>query len=168
MVRRSEYELVFIARPGLDAEEELPTLTEQVQGWIEAIGGEVTYSDIWGRRRLAYEIRKQREGFYVLMRAMMPRQELGELERQMKLSEDILRYLLVRAETPLPARRSPAPKPAAPQPAAQPEPEPEPAAEEEPEPRSEAGAGEEPEPGADPGTDTESDPDEEAEVEAKE
>jgi len=117
MVRRSEYELVFIAHPQLDGEEGVPALTEQVQAWIEAIDGEVTYLDMWGRRRLAYPIRKQKEGSYVMLRAIMPRRSLAVLERELKLSEDILRYLLVRAETPLPPARSSSPRPA---PAAQP------------------------------------------------
>jgi small subunit ribosomal protein S6 len=112
MVKRSEYELVFIAHPQLDGEEGVPALTAQVQAWIEGIDGEITHVDIWGRRRLAYPIRKQKEGTYVLLRAIMPRQALGELERQLKLSEDVIRYLLVRAETPLPPARTASAKPA--------------------------------------------------------
>jgi small subunit ribosomal protein S6 len=189
MVKRSEYELIFIARPGLDAEEEVPALAAQVHEWIEGIGGEVTYSDIWGRRRLAYPIRKLREGYYVLLRAMMPRQALGDLERELKLSEDVLRYLLVRAETPPPPKRAPAPRPA---PAAAPadegepkaeqdadEPEPAPAPEAEaaapPEEDSEApvegdveadeDAAEEPEPEAEPDEDAETAAEEETEAE---
>jgi len=100
MTQPREYELVFIAHPELDDGEGVPALTAKVRGWIEGAGGEVTHTALWGRRKLAYPIRKQLEGSYVLMRALLPRQALGELERELKLSEQILRYLLVRAETP--------------------------------------------------------------------
>lgn len=105
MVRRSEYELVFIVHPSLDGDEGVPAVTEKVKGWIEAVGGEVTYTDFWGRRRLSYTIQNQTVGWYVLVRAIMPHQALTDLERELKLSEEIIRYLLVRAETPLPSRR---------------------------------------------------------------
>jgi small subunit ribosomal protein S6 len=104
MIRHSEYELVFIAHPGLDREEQVPALISRVQEIVEAVGGQVAHTDIWGRRRLAFPIRKQKEGTYVLLRVILPRQAIKELERVLKLSEDILRYLVVRAETPLPTR----------------------------------------------------------------
>ena len=113
MVRRSEYELVIIAHPQLgDDEEGLPALMARVQGWIEAVGGELTYSDVWGRRRLAYPILKQTEGSYVLLRTWLPHEAIVALERELKLADDILRYLLVRAETPLPAKPAESSKPA--------------------------------------------------------
>jgi small subunit ribosomal protein S6 len=138
MVKHSEYELVFIAHPELEDEEEgVLALTAKVQEWIEAVGGEVALTDVWGRRRLAYPIRKQTEGTYVLVRASLPRQALVELERELKLSEHILRYLLVRAETPLPATPPAKVEPATvPQPSVEPEPEPGPESEPEPETES--------------------------------
>jgi len=140
MVKYSEYELVFIAHPELEDEEEgVPALTAKVQEWIEAVGGEVALTDVWGRRRLAYPIRKQTEGTYVLVRASLPRQALVELERELKLSEHILRYLLVRAETPLPATPPAKVEPATvPQPSVEPESEPETEPESEPEPETES------------------------------
>jgi len=114
MVRSSEYELVFIARPALDREEGIPALTARVQQWIEATGGQVTHTDVWGRRRLSFPIRNEKEGTYVLLRALIPRQALGELERSLKLADEIIRYLIVRAETPLPTRPPEGPPPSRP------------------------------------------------------
>ena len=129
MIRRSEYELVIIAHPQLGSDEEgLPALMTRVQGWIEGAGGELTYDDLWGRRRLAYPIRKQTEGSYMLLRAWLPHQAIVELERELALADDILRYLLVRAETPPPPKRTVPPKPAeatVPEPAEESESEPE-------------------------------------------
>ena len=65
-----DYELAFIAQPDLD-ESSLNTLIEKAKGWISAAGGQVTKIDIWGRRRMAYAIRKQREGQYVFIQAQM-------------------------------------------------------------------------------------------------
>lgn len=106
MTRYGEYELIFIAHPDLD-EEGVATLTDQVRGWIEAAGGEVIHTAQWGRRKLAYPIRKQIEGSYVLMWASLPRQAIRGLERELRLAESVLRYLLVRAETPLVVSEAP-------------------------------------------------------------
>jgi small subunit ribosomal protein S6 len=111
MIKRSDYELVFIARPALDREEGIPALNAKVQQWIEAVGGQVTHTDVWGRRRMAFPIRNEKEGTYVLFRADMPRQALTELERSLKLADEIVRYLIVRAETPLPTRPPEGPPP---------------------------------------------------------
>jgi small subunit ribosomal protein S6 len=111
MIRRTEYELMLIAHPDLNRDEGVPALVAKVQGWIEGVDGEVTYSDIWGRRRLAYQVLKHREGTYVLMRAIIPRESILELERELKLEEEIIRYLITRAETPLPPRPQPRPRP---------------------------------------------------------
>jgi len=54
--------------------------------------------DVWGRKSLAYPINNHREGTYVLLLANMPPASLGELERNLKLSEEVIRYLLVKAE----------------------------------------------------------------------
>jgi len=54
--------------------------------------------DPWGKRRLAYPIRKQREGYYVVMQVQLPPEAISELERRLELSEEVLRYLLVRTD----------------------------------------------------------------------
>jgi small subunit ribosomal protein S6 len=93
---RHAYELTFIVR--IDPNEEvMNNAISQVQTWIEADSlGQVTKIDRWGRRKLAYELDKQRDGYYVLMYADIDARNLPELERNLKLSPDILRYLLIR------------------------------------------------------------------------
>ncbi len=91
------YEIVFIAHPDLD-EKALEETTEKVKGWIAAAGGEITKVDPWGKRRMAYAIRKRREGYYVLIEAKMPPTAVAELERNMRLHESIMRYLVTRID----------------------------------------------------------------------
>jgi small subunit ribosomal protein S6 len=93
---RKAYELTFIVR--IDPNEEVMNNTVgQVQTWVEAANlGQVTKVDRWGRRKLAYQIDNQRDGFYVCMSADMDPTNLPELERNLKLSNEILRYLIIR------------------------------------------------------------------------
>jgi small subunit ribosomal protein S6 len=88
------YELVFIASADLD-ETALTELINRVRGWITDGNGEVTKVDLWGKRKLAYPIRKQFEGVYVLFNLTMPAQLGTVLERNIRFTEAILRYLLV-------------------------------------------------------------------------
>ena len=94
------YELTFIVRI-LPTEEEINQAVQQVVGWIEADdAGKVNNIDrtTLGRRRLAYEIDKQREGHYVILKADIDPTDLPELELNMKLDTAILRYLIIRAD----------------------------------------------------------------------
>ena len=93
-----DYELVYIIRPTVD-EEGVTNVVENVSGLVKAGDGEVTSVDVWGRRTLAYPINNHREGVYVLSRVKMPPSALTELERNLKLSEEIIRYLLVRVDS---------------------------------------------------------------------
>lgn len=95
---RKAYELTFIVR--IDPNEEVINETvNQVQAWVEAEQlGQATKIDRWGRRRLAYEINKQRDGYYVMMECDIDPLGLPELERKLKISSSILRYLIVLAE----------------------------------------------------------------------
>jgi small subunit ribosomal protein S6 len=95
---RKAYELTFIVR--LDPNEEvINESVNQVQSWVEADQlGQVTKIDRWGRRKLAYEINKQRDGYYVLMEADIEPANLPELERNLKISSSILRYLIILSE----------------------------------------------------------------------
>ena len=92
------YEVTVVVR--LDTDEATVNSTiEQVRGWVEAGElGQVLRIDRWGRRKLAYEIDKQREGYYVLMEAQVEPQGLRELERNLNLSPFLLRYLIVRKD----------------------------------------------------------------------
>ena len=88
------YELVFIVNPDLD-ETALTEVINRVKGWIVDDGGEVTQIDLWGKRRLAYPIRKQNEGHYVLFKANMAPQFGITLERNLRFLEPVLRFLTV-------------------------------------------------------------------------
>lgn len=93
------YELTFIVR--LDGVDEalLNSTIDQVRAWVETEElGQVTRIDRWGRRKMAYEIDRQREGFYVLFEAKIEPHALGELERNLNLSPYVLRYLFVRTD----------------------------------------------------------------------
>ena len=91
------YEVVVIVHPDLD-ESAFEEVVEQVKGWITEDGGSITKVDVWGKRRMAYEIRKQREGQYVLIHAEMQPESQAELERNLRLQEPIMRFLVTRVE----------------------------------------------------------------------
>ena len=97
MANTRPYEVTFVVRPDID-ETAFTTVVDKVKGWITAAGGVVTQANIWGRRRLAYPIKKLTEGQYVLLLADLPTQALAGLERDLRLSEEVLRFLLVRAD----------------------------------------------------------------------
>lgn len=92
-----QYEVALIIHPELD-DAGLATLVEKVQGWITDAGGSVTKVDSWGKKRLAYDIRKQREGYYVLFQTDMSAGTPPELERNLRLNEQVLRFMIVRME----------------------------------------------------------------------
>ena len=91
------YEIMFIVHPDLD-DTALTALMEKAKGWVTGTGGEVTQVDLWGRRRLAYPIRKQTEGQYVLIQSQMPPTGTGEVERNMRLTEQIMLFQVVRTD----------------------------------------------------------------------
>jgi small subunit ribosomal protein S6 len=88
---------MFIAHPELD-EPALNALLDRAKGWVTAGGGAVTQVDLWGRRRLAYPIRKQKEGQYVLMQTQMEAKGTAELERNLRLNEQIMRFQVIRTD----------------------------------------------------------------------
>jgi small subunit ribosomal protein S6 len=97
MASTRPYEITLVVRPDVD-ETGFATVVDKVKGWIAAGGGTVTQTDVWGRRRLAYPIKKLTEGQYVLLLADLPAQIPVSLERDLRLSEEILRFLIVRAD----------------------------------------------------------------------
>ena len=103
------YELMMIAEPELDAEG-LTALTERVQQVITTNGGEIVKVEQMGRRKLAYPIQRRREGHYVLIHANLERETISELERSLRLSEDVFRHLLVRLDEVLAPAPAPAPE----------------------------------------------------------
>ncbi len=92
-----KYELVCIIHPDLD-ENAFKAVVEKVSGWVTEAGGSVDKVDVWGRRRMAYHINKQREGQYVLMElSMLPTATAG-LERNMRFQEAVMRSMLTAVE----------------------------------------------------------------------
>jgi len=90
-----DYELTLILKPTL-TEESLSSATEKVQGWITGNGGELVNVVPVGRKRLAYPVKHQRDGAYVVMQVRTRPDSLPEVERNLKLSEDVLRYMFLR------------------------------------------------------------------------
>jgi len=90
-----EYEVTFVIRPDME-DEGFASVTEKVAGYIKTAGGEVTKTTPWGRRRLAYSIRRYAEGYFVLTLAQLDANALTELDRNLRLNEDVIRFLIVR------------------------------------------------------------------------
>jgi len=91
------YEHVFLARQDI-AQQQVDQLVELYKGVLEANGGKVGRIESWGLRTLTYRIRKNRKAYYVLMNIDAPAAAVAEVERQMRINEDILRYLTIRVE----------------------------------------------------------------------
>jgi small subunit ribosomal protein S6 len=91
------YELVFIVHPDLD-EAAMKETVDKVSRWITESGGAVTKVDLWGKRQLAYPIRKQKDGQYVLIQAQMEPTFGVELERNLRFQEPVMRFLLTKIE----------------------------------------------------------------------
>ena len=92
-----QYEILFIAEQNL-GEPEVDTLTATVKGFIEKENGTVEKVEKWGKKRLAYTIGKNREGSYVLMIANAPGSSISEVERRMRVTDGILRFLAIRID----------------------------------------------------------------------
>lgn len=90
-----KYEVMYILRPELE-QEAIQAAVEKFQGIIQN-GGEITKHDVMGKRRLAYEINKIRDGVYVLVNFTSTPDVLTELERVMKISDEVIRYLITKA-----------------------------------------------------------------------
>src|SRR5258708_8001592 len=91
------YENVFIARQDVTAAQ-VEALTEQFAGIVTAQGGTVTKREYWGLKSLSYRVRKNRKGHYTLLNIDGPAAAVIELERNLRLHEDVLRQLTVRVD----------------------------------------------------------------------
>ena len=92
-----KYELVCIIHPDLD-ETAFKESIEKIRGWITDLNGTVDKMDVWGRRRMAYPIRKQREGQYVLFNATMPATSNAGLEQNLRFLEPLMRYMIIAVD----------------------------------------------------------------------
>ena len=88
-----EYELVFIVHPDLD-ETATGDVLEKVKGWITEAGGTINKVDPWGKRQLAYPIRKQNNGQYFLLNIQDAPEFVAELERNLRFLEPVMRFLI--------------------------------------------------------------------------
>ncbi len=89
-----DYELMYIVRPELD-EEAFQASVDSVKALVEAQGGEVVKTTIWGKRRLAYEVAHMRDGLYVIAKLRLPSTAVGTLERALRIHDTVFRHLLV-------------------------------------------------------------------------
>ena len=91
------YEHVFIARQDVTAQQ-VESLTETFSNVITENGGKVAKTEYWGLRNLTYRMKKNRKGHYVLLNLESPPAAVTEMERQMRINEDIVRHLTVRVD----------------------------------------------------------------------
>ena len=92
-----EYELVVVMSPEI-AEEDVPAAIERVTGAVTSRGGEITEVTPWGRRKLAYPIRRFNEGNYVVTQIKLDPTRAHELESGFAITDEVLRHLLIRKD----------------------------------------------------------------------
>ena len=91
------YELIYILKPEA-TEQEVADLQAQVEGIVQRLGGSIEKTEPWGRRKLAYEIGKHKEGVYVLHVIQGSGELMKEIDRRLKVTDGILRHLVVRVD----------------------------------------------------------------------
>lgn len=92
-----DYEITYIIDPALE-EEQVNALVDRFSALVTTNGGEVAGIDRWEKRRLAYEINGKREGLYVVMTVRTTPQVMAEMDRQMRITEGIIRHIIIRPE----------------------------------------------------------------------
>ena len=102
--QQSYYETMYILRPDI-AEDEVTKHIDKYNKLLEEFGGTILDSQMRGKRRLAYQIAKHREGIYVQLSHQGDGQHIFKIEKAMRLSEDVIRYMTVKQDGPLPAPR---------------------------------------------------------------
>ena len=103
--QQSYYETMYILRPDI-AEDEVTNHINKYNKLLEEFGGTILDSQMRGKRRLAYQIAKHREGIYVQLSHQGDGQHIFKIEKAMRLSEDVIRYMTVKQEGPLPTPRT--------------------------------------------------------------
>jgi small subunit ribosomal protein S6 len=100
MAAPRQYELVYIAAPD-STEEQVADLHAQVEAIVARFGGRIETTENWGRRKLAYEISRQREGIYVLEIIHGSGELVKELDRRLRVIDTVIRHLIVRVDEEL-------------------------------------------------------------------
>lgn len=90
-----DYEVLYIVRADLD-EDKVQDAVKRVNTVIQRSGGTVERTTLWGKRKLAYEVKHHKEGYYVLQDFQLDPDRIGELEAGLKITEEVLRHLIVR------------------------------------------------------------------------
>ena len=90
-----EYEVLYIVRADLD-DDKVQDAVKRVNTLIERSGGTIERTNLWGKRKLAYEVKHQKEGAYVLQDFQLEPSRVPELESSLKITEEVLRHLVVR------------------------------------------------------------------------
>ena len=93
------YEVIFILDPAL-ADDGVEAAVVAVRGVLGKTGGDIAEVQKWGKKRLAYDIKKRREGHYVYLRLQAPAKAIAEIERHLKIAEPVLKYITVLVEPP--------------------------------------------------------------------
>ena len=91
------YEIMFIVRPDID-EAEIDKIVETFSGHVTNGGGTVKQAEKMGRRRLAYTVRKFNDGFYILLIVEAPASLISEIERRLRVSEQVIKFITVRTD----------------------------------------------------------------------
>lgn len=92
------YETVLIGRQDL-SEAQVKTITEEITNYLTSQKGEINKTESWGLRTLAYRINKNRKGHYVLIEYSVAPAAIAEMERQLRLNEDVLRFVTIKLES---------------------------------------------------------------------
>lgn len=91
------YETIFIVKPSLNDEEVSKTI-EKIKGIIQRGGGEVVVAENWGKKKLAYEVRKEKKGTYIIVHFKGTGATVSELERNYRLDESIIKFISIKIE----------------------------------------------------------------------
>jgi small subunit ribosomal protein S6 len=91
------YEVILIVHPDLD-EAALTGVVDKTKGWITDAGGTVDKVDMWGKRHLAFSIKKQRDGQYVMIQAQLEPSATAELDRNLRFLEPVIRFMIANKE----------------------------------------------------------------------
>ena len=93
----NKYELVLVVNAKLEDEARAATV-EKAKEYVTRFGGTITNVDDWGKRRLAYEIQKMREGYYYFIQFESDSETPGEIEQRVRIMENVIRYLCIRQD----------------------------------------------------------------------